>query len=295
MSEKTTKKFRARARGARRLSRSKGGDAAIFIMLVFFGAFMILPFVYAILQSLKPMEEIFAFPPRFFVVRPTMDNYYQLSQLTSNLWVPFGRYLMNSLFVTAVGTVSHIVLASMAAFVLAKYRFPGSRVMSEAVTLALMFSAQVTAIPQYVLMAKMGMINTYWALILPSVAGTLGLFLMRNFMVSLPFSLIESANIDGAGLFRIFWQIVMPNVKPAWLTLLIFTFQSLWNGAGSRFIYTESLKVLPTILNQISSAGIARAGVGSAVAVVLMIPPIITFLLVESNVLETMAHSGIKD
>jgi ABC-type glycerol-3-phosphate transport system permease component len=144
-------------------------------------------------------------------------------------------------------------------------------------------------------MAKLGMINTYWALILPSVAGTLGLFLMRNFMVSLPFSLIESANIDGAGLFRIFWQIVMPNVKPAWLTLLIFTFQGLWNGAGSRFIYTESLKVLPTILGQISSAGIARAGVGSAVAVVMMIPPIITFLLVESNVLETMAHSGIKD
>lgn len=295
MKEMTEKKFRARARGAKRLSRSKGGDIAIFVMLVFFGAFMILPFVYAVLQSLKPMDEIFAFPPRFFVVHPTFDNYYQLGQLTSDLWVPFGRYLLNSVFVTVVGTVAHIVLASMAAFVLSKYRFPGSRLFSESVTLALMFSAQVTAIPQYVLMAKTGMINTYWALILPSVAGSLGLFLMRNFMVSLPFSLIESANIDGAGLFKIFWRIVMPNVKPAWLTLLIFTFQSLWNNTGSKFIYTESLKVLPTILNQISTSGIARVGVGSAVAVVLMIPPIILFLFVESNVLETMAHSGIKD
>ncbi len=278
----------------RRLNRTLFGDAMTFVVLGVLGAFMILPFVYAILQSFKPLEEIFLFPPRFFVRRPTLDNYYQLFRLTNSLWVPFSRYVMNSVFVTLFGTTLHVIFASMAAFPLAKFRFPGRTLIFYLVTLALLFTPEVTAIPQYIIMARLGMINTYWALLLPPIAMPLGLFLMRQFMLTVPDSLVDAAVIDGAAKFRIYWRIIMPAVKPAWLTLVIFSFQGLWNREGLAFIYDESLKMLPSALRQIGTAGIGRAGVGAAAAVILLVPPLITFLIVQSNVMETMTHSGIK-
>jgi putative chitobiose transport system permease protein len=276
-------------------SRSRAGNAIIFLMLGIVAVFMGLPFVFSIVQSLKPMEELFLFPPRFFVRNPTLDNFYQLSQLTGNLWVPIGRYVFNSVFVSVAGTFFHVILSSMAAYPLAKQKFPGSKTMFRIIIWSLLFSYEVTAIPRYVIMAKAGMINTYWPLILPPIAAPLGLFLMRQFMTQVPDSIIESATIDGAGRFRTYWSIVMPTVKPAWLTLVIFSFQSIWNRQGLEFIYNEALKVLPTALNQIAAAGIARTGVGAAASVVLMVPPIVTFIIVQSNVLQTMAHSGIKE
>lgn len=279
---------------AKKLNRSWGGNITIFLMLAVVGVFMALPFVYAVVQSLKPLEEIFLFPPRFFVRNPTLSNYAMLSKLTSNLWVPFSRYAFNSIFITVVGTVGHVLLASMAAYPLAKCRFPGSKLLFQLVVLSLLFTGQVTHIPQYIVMARIGFINTYSALILPPIAASLGLFLMKQFMTQIPDSLIEAATIDGAHQMQIFWRVVMPSVKPAWLTLTIFAFQSIWNRTGMTFIYDETLKVLPTVLRQIAEGGIARAGVGAAASVILMIPPIITFVLVQSNVLETMAQSGIK-
>lgn len=278
----------------KKLNRSWGGNITIFLMLAVVGVFMALPFVYAVVQSLKPLEEIFLFPPRFFVRNPTWSNYAMLSKLTSNLWVPFSRYAFNSIFITVVGTVGHVLLASMAAYPLAKCRFPGSKLLFQLVVLSLLFTGQVTHIPQYIVMARIGFINTFSALILPPIAASLGLFLMKQFMTQIPDSLIEAATIDGAHQMQIFWRVVMPSVKPAWLTLTIFAFQSIWNRTGMSFIYDETLKVLPTVLRQIAEGGIARAGVGAAASVILMIPPIITFVLVQSNVLETMAQSGIK-
>lgn len=278
----------------RKQTRSLGGDMVIYVMVAVMAVFMALPFVYAIVQSLKPMEELFIFPPRFFVRNPTMENFIQLFQVTSNLWILFERYVFNSFFITIIATGFHVLFASMAAMPLAKYKFPGSKVISAIIIMSLLFVGEVTYIPQYMLMAKVGMINTYLALMLPPIAAPLGLFLMQQFMSQIPDAMLESATIDGAGIFKSYWNIVMPNVKPALFTLIIFSFQAIWNREGGAFIYAEQLKVLPTIFRQISASGIARVGVGAAAAVILMIPPIITFLFAQSRVLETMAYSGIK-
>ena len=278
----------------KRLNRTVAGDVATFTFLGLLGAFMILPFVYAILQSFKPLEEIFLFPPRFFVRRPTIDNYYYLFRLTNSLWVPFSRYVMNSVFVTVFGTTFHVIFASMAAFPLAKFQFPGRNLIFYLVTLALLFTPEVTAIPQYIIMARLGMINTYWALLLPPIVLPLGLFLMRQFILTVPDSLVDAAVIDGAGKLSIHFRIIMPAVKPAWLTLIIFSFQHLWNREGLAFIYDESLKLLPSAFRQIGAAGIGRSGVAAAAAVILLIPPLVTFLIVQNNVIETMTQSGIK-
>lgn len=276
------------------VARSLGGDIFITVVLIVVAAFMMLPFVYAIMQSLKPIEEIFIFPPRFFVINPTLSNYLTLSKLTDSLWVPFSRYLVNSVVVTIAGTGFNLVVASMAAFPLAKYPFPGSKWLFRLVTTSLLFAGPVTALPHYIIVAKMGLINTLWSVILPAVGLPLGLFLMRNFMTQIPDGMLEAARIDGAGTWRIFASIAMPMVKPAALTLIIFTFQSLWNTTGGTFIYDEKIKLLPTILNQVVTAGIARAGSGAAASVVMMIPPFIIFIILQSRIIETMAFSGIK-
>jgi len=279
----------------KKVSRSRGGNFLVFAIVFVFGALFFFPFLYAVLQSFKPMSEIFAFPPRFFVENPTPENYLQIASLTGNLWVPFGRYLFNSVFITVLGTVGHILIVSAAAFPLAKFTFPGSKLYFEIIVLSLLFTPSVTQIPQYVIMAKAGMIDTYWVMLLPPLAGSFGLFLMKQFMSVLPDAIIEAASIDGAGKMRIFISIIMPNVRPAWLTLMIFVFQTYWSGTGSSYIYEESLKPLPAILTQIASAGIARAGAGAAVTILLSLPPILLFLFAQRRIVETMAYSGIKD
>lgn len=279
----------------KKLNRSTAGNIAIFILLAIVAVFMGLPLVYAILQAFKPLEEIFLFPPRFFVRRPTLENFVILFQLTQNLWVPFSRYVFNSLFISIVSTIGHVIIASMAAFPLAKQKFPGNKLIFNIIVMSLLFTSEVTQIPRYIVMAKTGLINTYWALLLPPLAMPLGLYLMRQFMLQIPDSILEAARIDGANIYQTLWKIVMPAVKPAWLTLVIFSFQSIWNRTGMAYIYSEQFKVLPTILRQITQGGnIARAGVAAASTVLLMIPPIVIFIITQSNVIETMSHSGMK-
>lgn len=278
------------------LSRSHAGNFFVFLFLLIVALFMALPMVYTLVQSVKPPEELFTYPPKFYVKNPTFDNFLQAAQLAGNLWVPFSRYLFNSLFLSVVGTSAYILIASLAAYPMAKAKnLPGMALISQLIVWALLFRGEVTAIPQYIIIAGLGMVNTYWALLLPAWAGTFGVFLMRQFMVSaIPDAILEAARIDGANEYRIFWSISMPCVKPAWMTLIIFTFQSLWSSNGGSYIYEESMRMLPNVLSQIAAGGIARAGAGSAVAVIIMIPPIIVFLISQSSVMETMAHSGIK-
>lgn len=279
----------------KKISRSRWGNLLIFLFLLILGAFSALPFVFAILQSVKPLDEIFIFPPRLLVNHPTAENFYVLSQLTKNMWVPFSRYVFNSCFVSVVGTTMHVFLASMCAYPLAKFKIPGSGFIFQMIVLSLLFTGEVTAIPSFILMSRIGLINNYWALILPPVASSLGLFLMKQFIQQMPDSIIEAARVDGASNFKTLWAIVMPSVKPAWLTLIIFSFQSIWNREGLEFIYNEEIKMLPTVLRQITSSGIARSGAAAAAAVLLMIPPVLIFILTQSNIIETMAHSGIKE
>lgn len=266
----------------------------VLLLLLFLGAFMVLPLVYSAMQAFKPAEELFLFPPRFFVRRPSFGNFRDLIKATTTSVVPFGRYVINTGFSTVVITVVNVVLASMAGFALGKGRFPGSKAIIRIIITSLLFTSQVTGIIQYVIMAKLYMIDTYWAVILPHIATPMSLFLMVQFMGQVPDSLIEAARIDGAGLFRIWYAVVMPNVKPAWLTLTMFAFQSSWSLTSNNLIYSEELKMLPTALTQITSSGITYAGAGAASVFILMLPPIIVFMLLQSSMIQTMAHSGIK-
>jgi len=279
----------------RKPNRSIWGDIGIYLMLALVAVAMVFPLVFSICSALKPLDELFRFPPRVFPSRVTLDNFSDLFVTLGQSWVPFLRYLTNTVFITLVGTFGHVVIASMAAFVLAKYDFPGGKAFFSLVVTALMFSGYVTGIPNYIIMSRLKMIDTYWAVILPAFAAPVGLFLMKQFMEGLPTSLIEAAHLDGAGEFRIFWKIVMPNVKPAWLTIIIFRVQDLWNTNASTVIYSEEKKTLVYALQQIQAGGIARTGQAAAVTVIVMIVPITIFILSQSRILETMASSGLKD
>jgi len=256
---------------------------------------MVLPLVFAISNAFKPLDELFLFPPRFMVINPTFDNFFDLFAVMSNSWIPFSRYLFNTVFITVVGTLGHVLLASAAAYPLAKYKFPGSETMFRLVVLSLMFSATVTAVPNFLIIAGLGWLDTYAAIIVPAFASSLGLYLMKQFMERIPETMLEAAKIDGASEYRIYWQIVMPMVKPAWLTLVILMFQSLWGATGSTFIFSEELKSMHFAVSQIMEGGIARAGTAAAVGVLLMIVPITVFVVSQSNIIETMASSGMKE
>lgn len=279
----------------KRVGKSWTNDIGIFILLTLLGLFMIAPIYIAIITSIKPVQEIFIMPPKLYAINPTGDNFRDLFQVANNSWVPFSRNVLNSLFVTIAATVLHVIFACMASFILAKCRFPGVKLINKTVVIALLFNSQVTYIMQYIVMAKLGMINTYSALILPIVASSMGLYLMINSVGTIPDAMIEAAKVDGAGLFRICWQVVMPNMKPAIMTIIIFQFQAAWNSTGGNLVYDEALKTIPTVVQQIAAAGIARQGAIAASAVVLMIPPLAVFIAAQSNVMETMAHAGMKD
>jgi ABC-type sugar transport system, permease component len=281
---------------AKRLNRSVGGDVGINLLLIIFGLFMFLPMVYAISQSLKPLDELWMFPPRFIVRNPSLKNFSDLFLLMSTSWVPFSRYIFNTAFVSIVGTFGHLFFASLAAYALTKINFPGRKWMFQLIYYSLMFHATVSALANFITMSFLGWIDTYWALIVPAFASTLGLYLMRQFMdSSVPEAVLESARLDGASEMKIYWTIVMPMVKPAWLTLIVYSFQGLWNSGSSIYIYSEELKTFNYAIQQILAGGIVRSGAAAASTVIMMIVPITIFVITQSNIIETMASSGMKD
>lgn len=294
MPERAKKKTKRRQFG-RRLNRSYGGDAFIIGILIVFGLFFAYPLVYAINNAFKPLNEIFLFPPKLFVRQPTLNNFQDLFIIMSKSWVTFSRYIFNTVFITAVGTGGLIIVASMGAFVVSKYRFPGSKLFFALVIVTLMFSGYVTAIPNYLVMTRLGWVDTYLSVIVPAFAMPMAFFLLKQFIDTIPDTLLEAAKVDGAKEGRIFVQLILPMIKPAWLTVMIFSVQNLWNARASNFIYSEQLKTLPYALSQIISGGIARAGVGAAVTLFVMIVPLVMFVFAQSNVLQTMANSGIKE
>ena len=278
------------------LNRSPGGNIAILFFLALVGVFMALPLVYSVSSALKPLDELWMYPPRFFVHNPTFKNFRDLFDLMGDNWVPFSRYVFNTFFVSIVGTFGHVILSSLCAYALAKHNFPGRNFLFQMVVLSLMFSAVVTQVPSFLIMSKMKLINTFGAYILPAFCSSLGLYLMKQFIeTSIPDSLLEAARIDGAGEGRIFWRVVMPLVKPAWLTLIIFSFQGLWNTSATVLIQREELKTLNNALSQIVSGGIARTGTAAAAAVIMMVVPIFVFVISQGSIVETVATSGMKD
>lgn len=278
------------------LNRSRGGNIAIAFFLTIIGAFMFLPMVYAFSNSLKPLSELWIYPPKFFAQSPTLANFRDLFNMMSDTWVPFSRYIVNTLTVAVIGTGGHVLISSLCAYALAKHDFPGANFIFKMIVLSLMFSNAVTSVPSYLILSKLHLINKHLGLILPAFCSSLGLYLMKQFMeTNIPDALIESAHIDGAGEFTVFFRLVMPLVKPAWLTLIIFSFQGLWGVGTTSVIQSEQLKTLNYALSQIVSSGIARQGTSAAATVLMMIVPIALFLVTQSNVVETVASSGMKD
>ena len=279
----------------KKINGSRGGDVCIFIFLTLLGVFMIFPIYYSVIQSLKPVEELFVFPPKLYVLNPTTKNFSDMVKVAAEYIVPLSRYVFNSVFTTVVICVFNVFVTCMAAFVLAKCKFPGDKILNKIIVIALLFQSQATWIMQFLVYSKMHIIDTYWVLILPYIATAMNLYLMRQSMSTIHDAMVEAAKVDGAGLFRICWQIVVPNQKPAIMTIIIFAFQQAWNLNGGSVIYSEEYKTLPTIVQQISLAGLARQGVTFASAVLLLIPPLVVFLIAQGNVMETMANSGMKD
>ncbi len=256
---------------------------------------MVMPIYLTIVMSVKPVEELFVFPPKLYAIRPTLDNFRDMFDSLNSSRVPFSRYVFNSLYVTLTVTALQCIFSAMAAFVLAKCRFPGSKAVNWIIVTALLYQSNVIYIMQYIVMSRLGIIDKPLALILPSIASPMGVFLMRQSISQIPDSMIEAAKVDGAGLMRICWQIVMPNQKPALMTLVIFAFQAAWNLQAGSLIFQEQYKTLPTVVAQAAASGIAKAGVAMAAAVFMLVPPVVVFMLAQRKVIETMAYSGIKE
>lgn len=266
------------------------------VFLLLFGIFSVLPLIYCITTSFKPLDELMIFPPRFLVTRPTAQNYLALPGLLSNLRIPLSRYIFNSVFISLVTTVLYVFISTMAAFVLTKSHIKGKKLIFKSIQYALLFNAFTLAIPQYLIFSYLKMIDTYWVYVLPYLASTMGVFLTKQYMEgSVPDALLEAARIDGAGYFRTFWEIVFPMVKPCCMTLTLFAFRDVWSGVPGGTIFSEALKTLPAIMTQITAGGIARAGSAMAVTVIMMLPPILVYMISQSNVLESMNSAGIKE
>lgn len=280
----------------KRYTRSKGGTFVIALFLILFGAFMLLPMIYLLVTSLKPLEEIMAFPPKFYVVSPTFENFRILPKLLSTEWVPFSRYILNSIFVSVVTTVLHVLVASAAAFTLSKYsKYKLFNVIFILVQLSLLYNTYTLAIPQYVIMSKLNMLNTYWIYILPYLPSALGVFLLKQYMdSSIPETLLEAARIDGASCFMTYFRIALPLAKPAMLTLVLFAFKDMWSTSASNMIFDEDIKLLPNIISQIAEGGITRQGSTMAATVVMLLFPVCVYLISQSSITKTMSSSGIK-
>ena len=290
------KKLRASTRDQyKRFTRTRAGNFFYTFFLVIFGLYSVLPMYYCIITSFKPLDELLVFPPRFYVVSPTTSNYLTLPSLLDNLAVPLSRYAFNSIFISVVTTFFHVLVASAAAYVLAKTNIKGKNIIFAVVQMSLLYNAYTLELPRYLIYSSLGMIDTYWVYILPAIPSSMGVFLMKQFMdTNVPDPLIEAARIDGAGSFRTFWQIAMPNVKPAWLTLTLFSFRDLWLIMPSGTVFSEEIKTLPFAASTIAASGISRQGCAMAVTVIMMIPPILVYLISQRSVTQTMSSSGIK-
>jgi ABC-type glycerol-3-phosphate transport system permease component len=270
-----------------------------YIILIPMAIFVALPMVFILSHAFKPTNELFAYPPRFFVRVPSLNNFRNLVQVASNSGIPFSRYLFNSLVVTVVGVFLSILVTSMAAYALSKLKFKGKKWLFEINTLALMFVPIAVTIPRYLTISALGLIDSYSVLILPLIAIPVGLFLVKQFIDQTPNELIESAKIDGASEMEIFIKIILPIIAPAVATVGILSFQLIWNDVvgSSLFINNESMRTLSFYFSTLASLTgnpVAGQGMLAAATLIMFVPNIVIFIFLQAKVMNTMAHSGIK-
>ncbi len=278
------------------LNRSRGGDTGITFLLIVFGFLMVIPFWFVVVDSFKPLDELWYWPPRPYVVHPTLKNFSDLIRLMGTSWVPFSRYLFNTFAITILGVLGNLILGSLAAYSLSKLNYPGRNGLFKVIVWTLMFQQSVAAIVLYILFSKFGWMDTWLPILVPQWGSTIGLYLMKNFMdSSIAVEVLESARLDGSSEWNTFLKIAMPMVKPAWLTLIVYSFQSLWVTGASPYVFSEDLKTFYYAIQQVLNAGVTRAGAGAASNVVMMIVPIVVFVISQSQIIETMGSSGMKD
>ncbi len=269
----------------------------VYLLMLMLVAFTALPLIYIVSTAFKPTDELYYFPPRFFVRHPTLENFSSLAKAVSGLTVPFSRAVFNSVLTAAVSVVLTVLCCCGGAYGMVKHRLPCSRAIFALIVAALMFSPQVTQIPTYLIVSGMGLQDSYFALIVTKIAVPFNFFLAKQFMEQMPDSFLEAGRLDGAGEMTLFFRIVMPFLKPAWATLVVFSFVSSWNDYFTPLVYIrdEALKTLPLVLQTIGENGsIARAGAMGAATLLCTIPTVLLFSLMQKRVIETMAYSGIK-
>ena len=296
------KLFKTRKRASSRMVGSGVGvkRSVVTVFMIFLVAFTALPLIYIVNAAFKPLDELFLFPPTFFVKHPTGINFRDLVISLGSSTVPFLRYVFNSVFVSLCVVVGTVIISSTAAFALSKLELPFKAFWFNLIISALMFSNHVTTIPRYLVIESMGLYNSYTALILPQIAVAYNVFLMKQFLDQYPDQIMEAAHIDGAGDFLTFIKIVFPGQKPVVATMVVLTFVSCWNDFFSPLVYTSSqtMKTLPLALQTISggagASSVSRAGAVSAASLLMILPVIIIFTLMQGKVMETMTQSGIK-
>jgi ABC-type glycerol-3-phosphate transport system permease component len=269
----------------------------LYLFLLPLAAFMALPIVFILLHAFKPMDELFAYPPQFFVRRPTMENFRALFATVRGGLVPVSRYVFNSVLVTAVVVAATVVISSLAAFALSKMRFKLKNTLFTINNLALMFVPVAVTIPRYLTMNYLGIMDTYLAHILPLLAMPVALFLIKQFIDQVPDALIEAATVDGAGALTVYWHIIMPMTMPAMATGAILAFQLVWNNIETSALFTtqEAVRTLAFYLNTLAAAGtVAGQGVAAAASLILFLPNLLLFIILQSSVMNTMSHSGLK-
>ena len=272
------------------------GKVLYYIFMIAFAAFMLLPLLYMITTAFKPLDELFLFPPRILVRNPTLQNFTDLAATMNSNEVPFLRYVFNSIVVTVLSVAGTVIVCSMGAFVAEKLKLKGMGVFSQIVIYALMFSVPAAQIPIYLLISNTGLLDNYLALIIPKLATPMYFFLYQQFVSQVENELLESAKLDGCSNMKIFLKIIVPMTKAVISTIVVFSFVNNWNDAFSPMIYInkQAMKTLPIILQTIGTGGVARAGAGAAAALLTTAPSIVLNLLMQRNVLKTMAYSGIK-
>ncbi|MBR4182809.1 MAG: carbohydrate ABC transporter permease [Lachnospiraceae bacterium] len=259
-----------------------------------------LPIVFIIFHAFKPMEELFAFPPKFITLHPTLDNFRQLFKASRSAGIPLSKYLFNSVLVTFIVVFASLFISTMASYSLSKLKYKGRENLLRINQLALMFVPVAVMIPRYLIINKLGLVDTYFAEILPLIPLPVALFLMKQFTDQVPDSLIEAAYMDGANEWQIYYKVILPMIKPAIATAAILVFQQVWTNleASNYYINDDSLKTLAFYMNTLTSATttntVAGQGVAAAASLIMFLPNLVLFCILQNNVMNTMAHSGIK-
>ena len=265
--------------------------AFVYTFLIIGSFIMIVPFVWMIVTSFKPLDEINTYPPSFFIRKPTIAAYAELFRI-----IPMGRYLLNSLFVTSAITLANIFFCSLAGYAFAKHRFFGRDKLFLLLIGSMMIPWQVNLIPGFVIIKKFGWLNSFYGLIIPAMSGAFGIFLLRQFIMTIPDDLIDAAKIDGCSEFTIYRRVILPLIQPALASLAIFTFMGQWNNFvwPLVIIYSSKMRTIPLALSVLNGQFGTNFAMVMAGAVVATTPVLIVFIAFQKYFIKGIALTGLK-